>query len=64
MKNTARAPKVDMPRTGLVSEIAASAKDLYVSAIISKASTASVGKFQEKPTRAIGVKEMIACNIK
>lgn len=64
MKNIARAQKIDMPRSGLVSEDAATAKDLLVAATIAKASTASVGKFQEKlpkekEARGIGVRELI-----
>lgn len=64
MKNVARAKKVDVPRAGIVSEEAASAKDLHVATTIAKASTASVGKFQpslphEKEARGIGVRELI-----
>jgi len=64
MKNIARAQKVQMPRAGFVSEESASAKELHVAATIAKASTASVGKFQdklprEKEARGIGVKELI-----
>lgn len=64
MKNIARIKKVDMPRAGIVSEDAASAKDLHVATTIAKASTASVGKFQaslphEKAARGIGIRELI-----
>jgi regulator of ribosome biosynthesis len=64
MKNIARAKKIEMPRGGLVSEESASARDLHVAATIAKASTASVGKFQEslpreKEARGIGVRELI-----
>lgn len=64
MKNIARAQKVQIPRAGFVSEESASAKELHVAATIAKASTASVGKFQdklpkEKEARGIGVKELI-----
>jgi regulator of ribosome biosynthesis len=64
MKNIARAQKVQIPRAGFVSEDSASAKELHVAATIAKASTASVGKFQdklprEKEARGIGVKELI-----
>jgi regulator of ribosome biosynthesis len=64
MKNIARIKKVDMPRAGLVSEDAASSKDLHVATTIAKASTASVGKFQaslphEKEARGIGIRELI-----
>jgi regulator of ribosome biosynthesis len=64
MKNIARAQKVELPRVGFVSENSASAKDLHVAATIAKASTASVGKFQEalpkeKLARGIGVRELI-----
>jgi regulator of ribosome biosynthesis len=64
MKNIARAQKVDMPRMGFLGEESASAKELHVAATIAKASTASVGKFQEnlpkeKVARGIGVRELI-----
>jgi regulator of ribosome biosynthesis len=64
MKNIARAQKVQVPRAGFVSEDSATAKDLLVAATVAKASTASVGKFQdklpkEKTARGIGVKELI-----
>ena len=64
MKNIARAQKVSTPRAGFVSEESASAKELHLAATIAKASTASVGKFQdklpkEKEARGIGVKELI-----
>jgi regulator of ribosome biosynthesis len=64
MKNIARAQKVPIPRTGFVSEQSATAKDLHIAATIAKASTASVGKFQEalpkeKEARGIGVRELI-----
>lgn len=64
MKNIARAQKVNVPRMGFLSEESASAKDLHVAATIAKASTASVGKFQEslpkeKAARGIGVRELI-----
>lgn len=64
MKNIARAQKVQAPRAGFVSEESASAKELHIAATIAKASTASVGKFQdklpkEKEARGIGVRELI-----
>jgi len=64
MKNIARAQKVQIPRAGFVTEESASAKELHVAATIAKASTASVGKFQEKlpkekEARGIGIKELI-----
>lgn len=64
MKNIERAKKVHTPRAGFVSEESASAKELHVAATVARASTASVGKFQdklpkEKEARGIGVKELI-----
>lgn len=66
MKNIARAQKVQtqIPRTGFLGEDASTSKDLLTAATIAKASTASVGKFQdklpkEKEARGIGVKELI-----
>lgn len=64
MKNIARATKTVTPRAGFVSEEAASAKELHVAATVARASTASVGKFQEKlpkekEARGLGVKELI-----
>lgn len=69
MKNIARAKKVDLPRAGMVSEDAASARDLHVATTIARASTASVGKFQdklphEKEARGIGVRELIPGAVK
>ena len=64
MKNIARAKKIQVPRTGIVGPDSASSKELVVAANIAKASTASVGVFQEKLSkdkvaRGIGVKELI-----
>lgn len=64
MRNIARAKKVELPRTGFVSEESASAKELHIAATIAKHSTASVGVFQdklpkEKAARGIGVRELI-----
>lgn len=64
MKNVARAQKIKMPRSGIVSADSASSKQLLTAVTIAKASTASVGKFQdklpkEKEARGLGVKELI-----
>lgn len=64
MRNIARAKKVQTPRTGFLGPESASAKELVTAANIAKASTASVGVFQEKlsnekQARGIGVKELI-----
>lgn len=64
MKNIVRAKKLEVPRTGYLGPEASSAKDLLTASTIAKASTASVGKFQEslpkeKIARGIGVKELI-----
>lgn len=64
MKNIARAKKIQIPRTGFVSEESANAKDLLTASTIAKASTASIGVFQdklpkEKEARGIGIRELI-----
>uniref|UniRef100_A0A182JHH6 Ribosome biogenesis regulatory protein n=1 Tax=Anopheles atroparvus TaxID=41427 RepID=A0A182JHH6_ANOAO len=64
MRNIARAKKVALPRTGFVGPDSASAKQLVTASNIAKASTASVGVFQEslpneKKARGIGVKELM-----
>ncbi|XP_058066605.1 ribosome biogenesis regulatory protein homolog [Anopheles bellator] len=64
MKNIARAKKVNVARTGFVGPDSASAKQLITVSNVVKASTASVGVFQEslpneKQARGIGVKELI-----
>uniref|UniRef100_A0A1L8DR56 Ribosome biogenesis regulatory protein n=1 Tax=Nyssomyia neivai TaxID=330878 RepID=A0A1L8DR56_9DIPT len=64
MKNIARAQKIKVPRIGIPSSEAASSKELLTAATVAKASTASVGKFQEglakdKKARGLGVKELI-----
>ncbi|XP_053664322.1 ribosome biogenesis regulatory protein homolog [Anopheles marshallii] len=64
MKNIARAKKIATPRTGFVGPESASAKQLITASNIVKASTASVGVFQEslpneKQARGIGVKELM-----
>uniref|UniRef100_A0A2M3Z4L4 Ribosome biogenesis regulatory protein n=1 Tax=Anopheles braziliensis TaxID=58242 RepID=A0A2M3Z4L4_9DIPT len=64
MKNIARAKKIATPRTGFVGPDSASAKQLITASNVVKASTASVGVFQEslpneKQARGIGVKELI-----
>lgn len=69
MRNIARAKKIQTPRTGFLGPDSASAKQLITAANIAKASTASVGVFQEKlnndkQARGIGVKELIPGNTK
>lgn len=64
MKNIARAKKQMIPKTGYLGVEAASSLDLRKAAVIAKASTASVGKFQEKlakdkPAQGLGVKDLI-----
>lgn len=69
MKNIARAKKIQTPRTGFLGPDSASSKELITAANIAKASTASVGVFQEKlsndkQARGIGVKELMPGNKK
>lgn len=64
MKNIVRARKQETPRVGYLGPEAASSGQLLTAATIAKASTASVGKFQEKiakekQARGIGIKELI-----
>ncbi|XP_065074094.1 ribosome biogenesis regulatory protein homolog [Ochlerotatus camptorhynchus] len=64
MRNIARAKKIQTLRTGFLGPESASAKELVTAANIAKASTASVGVFQEKlsnekQARGIGVKELM-----
>ncbi|XP_055608465.1 ribosome biogenesis regulatory protein homolog [Uranotaenia lowii] len=64
MKNIARTKKIQTLRTGFLGPESASAKELVTAANIAKASTASVGVFQEKLSnekvaRGIGVRELI-----
>ncbi|XP_034830528.1 ribosome biogenesis regulatory protein homolog [Maniola hyperantus] len=65
LKNIARAKKVKIPRVGLpVTSDKASATQLSTAAVVAKASTASLGKFQdklpkEKEARGIGIHELI-----
>ncbi|KAG6454743.1 hypothetical protein O3G_MSEX008847 [Manduca sexta] len=65
LKNIARARKVKIPRVGLpVTSDKASANQLATAATVAKASTASLGKFQdklpkEKEARGKGVHELI-----
>ena len=64
MKNIVRAKKLDIPRAGYLGPEAASSQQLLSAVSIAKASTASVGKFQEKiakekEARGKGVKELI-----
>ncbi|EDV97469.1 ribosome biogenesis regulatory protein homolog [Drosophila grimshawi] len=64
MKNIVRAKKVEMPRSGYLGPEAASSNQLLTAVTVAKASTASVGKFQnklpkEKEARGLGVKELI-----
>lgn len=64
MKNIVRARKEDVPRSGYLGGEAASSNQLLTAVTVAKASTASVGKFQnklpkEKEARGIGVKELI-----
>lgn len=64
MRNIVRARKEPVPRAGYIGPETASASQLTTAISIAKASTASVGKFQdaipkEKQARGIGVKELI-----
>lgn len=65
LKNIARAKKVKIPRVGLpVTSDKASANQLATAATVARASTASLGKFQdrlpkEKDARGKGVQELI-----
>lgn len=64
MKNVARAKKITIPRTGILGSETPTSTELLKAAVIAKASTASVGKFQEKlskdkPVTAKGIKELI-----
>ncbi|KAG7303004.1 hypothetical protein JYU34_013012 [Plutella xylostella] len=65
LKNIARSRKVKIPRVGLpVTSDKASASQLNTAAIVAKASTASLGKFQdklpkEKEARGKGIHELI-----
>ncbi|XP_059619837.1 ribosome biogenesis regulatory protein homolog [Phlebotomus argentipes] len=64
MRNVARAQKLKIPRVGITNPAAASSKELLTAATVAKASTASVGKFQDKlpkdkKARGLGVKELI-----
>lgn len=64
MKNIARAKKEVIPRAGYAGVQAASSRDLETAAVIAKASTASVGKFQnklpkEKPAKKMGINDLI-----
>lgn len=64
MKNIARIKKQAIVRSGYVGPQAASSRDLETASVIAKASTASLGKFQQKlsndkDVRGIGIKEMI-----
>lgn len=64
MKNIVRAKKIPVPRAGYLGPEAASSTQLLTAASVAKASTASVGKFQdklpkEKMARGIGVKELM-----
>ncbi|XP_055378832.1 ribosome biogenesis regulatory protein homolog [Condylostylus longicornis] len=64
MKNIVRAKKMDIPRSGYLGPEVASSKQLLTAASIAKASTASIGKFQEKlpkekQARGIGIKELM-----
>ncbi|GAB0092296.1 Ribosome biogenesis regulatory protein [Sergentomyia squamirostris] len=64
MKNIARAQKIKIPRVGIPNSEAASSKELLTAATVAKASTASVGKFQEKlpkdkKVRGLGLKELL-----
>ncbi|VVC99217.1 unnamed protein product [Leptidea sinapis] len=70
LKNIARARKVKIPRVGLpVTADKASASQLATATSVAKASTASLGKFQnklpkEKEARGIGVHELIPGKVK
>lgn len=64
MRNIARTKKIQTPRTGFLGPESASARELVTAANLAKASTASVGKFQEsltndKQARGIGVRELM-----
>lgn len=64
MKNIARAKKIATPRTGFIGAESASSKQLIAASNIAKASTASVGVFQEalpndKQARGIGIRELV-----
>ncbi|KPJ08297.1 Ribosome biogenesis regulatory protein-like [Papilio machaon] len=65
LKNIARARKVKIPRVGIpVTSDKASATQLATAAVVAKASTASLGKFQdklpkEKEARGKGIHELI-----
>jgi len=64
MKNIIRAKKLEVPRTGYLGPETATSKQLITALTVAKASTASVGKFQEKlshekEARGIGTKELI-----
>ncbi|CAK1595854.1 unnamed protein product [Parnassius mnemosyne] len=65
LKNIARARKVNIPRVGLpVTSDKANATQLATAAVVAKASTASLGKFQdklpkEKEARGKGIHELI-----
>lgn len=64
MKNVANARKEELPRIGYLGPEVASSKQLLTAVTVAKASTASVGKFQnklpkEKEARGLGVKELI-----
>ncbi|XP_037810100.1 ribosome biogenesis regulatory protein homolog [Lucilia sericata] len=64
MKNIVRAKKEEVPRSGYLGGEAATSGQLLTAVTVAKASTASVGKFQnklpkEKEARGIGVKELI-----
>lgn len=64
MKNIVRAKKLEVPRAGYLGPEAASSSQLLTAASVAKASTASVGKFQEKlpkekAARGLGVKELM-----
>lgn len=64
MKNIVRARKEEVPRSGYLGGEAATSVQLLTAVTVAKASTASVGKFQdklpkEKEARGIGIKELI-----
>ena len=64
MRNIVRAKKLEVPRSGYLGQEAATSNQLLAAVSIAKASTASVGKFQdkipkEKEAHGIGIKELI-----
>nr|CAH7756914.1 unnamed protein product [Callosobruchus chinensis] len=62
LRNIAKARKIAVPRVGVVNPDASSAKDLQTAVTVAKASTASLGKFQDKLPKekeARGISELV-----